>query len=316
MNIHIRRTSPQTNLKGLGSRKHPGWFPPAVLVRSMRPLHWIKNVFVFIPLVFSNLLFDPAAFLQSFAVYILFCLSASSIYLINDLFDREEDIRHPVKKLRPFTAGLITKRQVVLLSSFLIFLSMIITFWLNPVVWYVIAGYIVLNITYSWFLKHMVVIDAMTIGIGFLMRIYAGSLALHYDVSYWVYITAFFLSTLIAFSKRRYEILFNGEDIRFERGYSPYLLDIFMIFTSTSLFSSYVFYILFRSNWQNGWTIYLSIFVVFFGITRYLYVIYQTKQVSEHTRLILSDKPLVISVLVWATLWIVELYYVNPHLTF
>lgn len=287
-----------------------------VMLSGLRPLHWIKNIFVFIPLIFSNQLFNFSAVIQSVVVFVLFCFSASAIYLINDLFDREEDNHHPVKKLRPVTSGRISPRQTVILSGILILLSLLSAFWINYIVWIVMSGYIVLNIVYSWVLKQMVVIDAMTIGLGFLLRIFAGSIVIQHDISYWVYMTAFFLSALIAFSKRRYEILFNGSDIRSDRGYSAYLLDIFMIFTSTSLFSSYVFYILFRSNWQNGWTIYLSILVVFFGITRYLYVIYQTSLVSEHTRLILSDKPLVISVVIWTILWITELYYINPHLTY
>ncbi len=284
--------------------------------QSLRPLHWIKNIFVFVALLFSTRLFHLQSVIDIAAVFVIFCLSASAIYLINDLFDRNEDRLHPVKRFRPVTSGKITPKQALILSSFLILLTAILTAWIKPVVWTVIAAYIILNIAYSWFLKHWVVIDVMTIAIGFLMRIYAGSLALGYDLSFWVYLTVFLLSALIAFSKRRYEIIYNGESISGERGYTPYLLDMFMIFTGASLFSSYVFYILFRSNWQNGWTIYLSMLVVFFGITRYLYVIYQTREVKEHTRLMLSDKPLVISVLIWTVLWITEIYFVNPYLTY
>jgi 4-hydroxybenzoate polyprenyltransferase len=172
-----------------------------------------------------------------------------------------------------------------------------------------------MNILYSIRLKKIVIMDVVIIALGFVFRVMAGFYCLNYELSNWVLICTFFLSAFIAFSKRRYEIMFDGSSVQFTRGYSPYLLDLLVLMSAGSAISSYVFYVLSRGNWQIGVPLLLSILPVFYGVVRYVMVIHRSEEKLDHTQLILSDKPLLISVLIWIALCIIEIYYIRANMT-
>ncbi|MBL7994265.1 UbiA prenyltransferase family protein [bacterium] len=286
------------------------------LFLSMRPLHWIKNIFVFVALLFSHRLFDWTSFAESVYVFCVFCLASSTIYIVNDIFDRTEDANHPSKWMRPITRGLVKVPHAVLFSAVLGSVSILLAFTIGPTVVLVILSYLTLNLLYSFFLKKIAIIDVGIIGLGFVFRVLAGAAVLEVDVSNWILISTFFLATLVALCKRRYEVMSDHASVHFERGYSPYFLDMLIVTLAASVIGSYIFYVISRGQWQNGIALMLSVLSVFYGVIRYLLIIYRNEEKLDHTRLILSDKPLVASVLIWIGLSIIEMYYINPNLRF
>ena len=286
------------------------------LFLSMRPVHWIKNAFVFVALLFSHHLFNMAAVIESACVFGIFCLASSAIYMINDIFDRADDAKHPSKWMRPITRGLVTIPHAIVFSSVLGSAAIILSFTVQTVVGEVILAYLVLNLFYSFFLKKIAIVDVLIIGLGFVLRVLAGASVLSYDVSNWILISTFFLAALIAFCKRRYEIMSDHSSVHFERGYSPYFLDMLIVTLAASVIGSYIFYVISRGQWQNGIAVMLSVLSVFYGVIRYLLIIYRNEEKLDHTQLILSDKPLLASVIIWIGLSVIEMYYINPGLQF
>lgn len=286
------------------------------LLMSMRPLHWVKNIFVLVALLFSHRLFDIYAVRDSFYVFFIFCAASSTIYIINDIFDRAEDARHPSKWMRPITQGLVKIPHAVIFSIFLGCVAVFFSFLLDVTVGLAVTAYLMMNLFYSFFLKKIAIIDVAIIGLGFVIRVIAGANILHYDVSNWILISTFFLAVLVAFCKRRYEIMSDSASVHVERGYSPYFLDMLIVTLAASVIGSYIFYVISRGNWQNGVAVMLSILSVFYGVIRYLLIIYRNEEKLDHTQLILSDKPLLASVVIWIGLSIIEMYYINPNLRF
>ncbi len=294
--------------------RSPG--PWLYLIKSTRPLHWVKNIFVLVALLFSHRLFDLSAIRDSLYVFGVFCMASGTIYIINDIFDRAEDARHPSKWMRPITRGQIAIPQAVAFATILGVLALGFSLLVGLHVALVIGAYLVLNLFYSFFLKRIAIIDVAVIGLGFVLRVMAGASAIEYDVSNWILISTFFLAVLVAFCKRRYEIMSDSASIHFERGYSPYFLDMLIVTLAASVIGSYIFYVIARGPWQNGFAVMLSILSVFYGVIRYLLIIYRSEEKLDHTQLILSDKPLLMAVLTWIALSVIELYYINPHLRF
>lgn len=281
---------------------------------AARPLHWIKNIFVFSALVFSLKLFQVDAVSVSLLIFLIFCFASSAVYMINDVADREEDRRHPSKRTRPITSGQLSTKQTLIAACVVgtagVALSLLANFWVVALV----SGYMLMNIFYSLMLKKILILDVIIIAMGFVLRVVAGGFALHYELSNWILICTFFLSALAGFSKRRYEITADGSSFHENKGYTPYLLDLLVMATAASVISSYAFYVMSRGNWQNGLTLLISIAVVFFGVIRYVLIIYRNEEQLDHTKLILTDKPLVASVLIWIGLLVTEIYVINPHL--
>lgn len=292
-------------------RRRTDW---AALLEAMRPLHWVKNVFVLVPVVFSGLLFDGTAMLRSSAAFLLFSLASSAIYLVNDVCDLDEDRRHPSKRFRPITCGRLAIRAAVALSVVVGSLSILLSVWLHPLFGLVVAGYLALNILYSMYVKRIVIADVMVVAVGFVMRVQAGAYAIGGDTTTWILACTFGLALLIGFSKRRYEIMVDGSSIQFNRGYSPYLLDLLILLSAASVLSAYVMYVVSRGSWQNGAALLASVLVVFYGVMRYVTIVHRSEENLDHTKLILTDRPLMASTLVWIGLLIVEIYAYNPHL--
>jgi 4-hydroxybenzoate polyprenyltransferase len=300
---------PMTELKVQEGR------PIVNLLIALRPLHWVKNIFIFTALIFSRQLFLAESIRISLLAFGIFCSVSSAVYLINDVFDREEDARHPSKYRRPITCGLVSAPRAIAVSILLTAVSVALAFGLDTKFGWVVVTYSVMNILYSIRLKKIVIMDVVIIALGFVFRVMAGFYCLNYELSNWVLICTFFLSAFIAFSKRRYEIMFDGSSVQFTRGYSPYLLDLLVLMSAGSAISSYVFYVLSRGNWQIGVPLLLSILPVFYGVVRYVMVIHRSEEKLDHTQLILSYKPLLISVLIWIALCIIEIYYIRANMT-
>ncbi|CAG0992435.1 decaprenyl-phosphate phosphoribosyltransferase [Burkholderiales bacterium] len=275
--------------------KHAGWASSLGLLRLMRPKHWIKNVFVLAPLVFSGEFLSASAVLAALQASVLFCIASSATYVVNDLHDIEYDRRHASKaKLRPLASGLVSPRAALRLLA-LLYAVLALGWFFSPRVLMVIAVYVVLNFAYTRVLKHQPVIDIFTVAFGFVLRIYAGAVALNVGVSAWMAITTLCLALYLAAIKRRQELSLGGTEGRkvLER-YSVALVDRYAEMAATG---ALIFYCLFVMSAKPQLVI--TVPLVLFGLFRYWYVVEALDGGESPTDALLSDWPLFATVLAW-----------------
>lgn len=265
------------------------------LVQLIRPRQWIKNVFVLAPLLFTGSFLNPQSIAQAVVAFCLFCLASSAIYIINDLHDIESDRQHPLKKLkRPLASGLVT--TPLALSLLVSLYTILLLAWLiAPNVLLVITAYTVLNLAYTFALKTQPVVDIFIIALGFVLRIYAGAVALHVPVSAWMFITTLCLALYLAAIKRRQELRQNGSESRpVLKHYSISLVDRY---AEMSAMGALVFYSMFvMSSHQE---LVISIPIVLFGLFRYWYVVEQLEGGESPTDVLFEDWPLLATSAVW-----------------
>lgn len=277
----------------------------APLLRSLRPAQWAKNSFVLAPLVFAGRLDEPEAVGRVLLAFAAFCAAASAVYLLNDIKDREEDRRHPLKRLRPIASGKLPLpvawgALVVLAAGGLagaLFLGAGFTF--------VLALYLVLNLLYTFRFKHVVILDVMCISLGFVLRVEAGAQAIDVAVSSWLLLCTTFLALFLAFSKRRHEItLLAGaaaEQRKVLDHYSPAFLDQMINVVTASAVVSYALYAAAPETVAKFGTpnLIYTVPMVLFGIFRYLYLMYQRPGEKNPTEAILTDVPFLLNILIW-----------------
>lgn len=265
------------------------------LVRLVRPKQWVKNVFVFAPLVFARQFTDPDKVGASLLAFGLFCVAASACYILNDLHDIERDRRHTFKRWsRPLASGLVAPREAYALLALLIAI-LALAFFVDRAVMLVIAGYVAMNVAYTYFLKHQPVVDIFVIATGFVLRVYAGAAALDVPLSGWMMITTLCLALYLASVKRRQELVIGGSDGReVLQKYTPALIDRYAEMSATG---ALVFYSLFVMSTNQRLTI--TIPLVIFGMFRYWYVVEQQNGGETPTDVLLYDWPLLIAVVIW-----------------
>lgn len=265
------------------------------LLQLMRPKQWVKNAFVFAPLVFTRGYLDPSAVTAATLAFVLFCLASSASYIVNDIHDIEQDRQHPKKKLsRPLASGRISHTSALILLGVLLFFLALGAFAM-PQVLAVIAAYIALNLAYTFVLKHQPVVDIFSIAIGFVLRVYAGAVALSVPLSNWMAITTLSLALYLAAIKRRQELASNGARSRAVlQAYSATLIDRYAEISATG---ALIFYSLFvMSTYPN---LVFTIPLVIFGLFRYWYIVEQLDQGESPTDVILTDWSLALTVLAW-----------------
>jgi len=288
-----------------------------LLLISSRPRQWLKNLVLFAPAFLAGSLFEVGIFLKVSVAVILFSLLSSAMYLFNDVFDREKDARHPLKKMRPIAAGEVSPVLALCVSAFLLAVVLICSFALSPYFFFLSFAYAALQILYSVVLRNIIIIDAMAIALGFIFRVFSGALVVPVSISSWLVLSTIGLSLLLAFGKRRSErtlLAARGGEFLTRgslRGYPDNLLDsaisTFSAFTilAYSLFAfqtspryevlpSVLPSTLSRPKWSM-----LTIPIVIYGVSRYLYVIYEKKEGESPARALLSDYPLLLAVLFW-----------------
>lgn len=265
------------------------------LLQLMRPKQWVKNAFVFAPLVFSRGYLDPSAVTAASLAFVLFCLASSASYIVNDIHDIEQDRQHPKKKLsRPLASGRVSHANALILLGVLLFFLALGAFAM-PQVLAVIAAYLALNLAYTFVLKHQPVVDIFSIAIGFVLRVYAGAVALHVPLSNWMAITTLSLALYLAAIKRRQELASNGARSRAVlHAYTATLIDRYAEISATG---ALIFYSLFvMSTYPN---LVFTIPLVIFGLFRYWYIVEQLDQGESPTDVILTDWSLALTVLAW-----------------
>jgi len=275
------------------------------IFKSIRPQQWLKNLFIFAPLIFSENIFNRSMFLQTLLAFAVFCLLSGALYILNDLKDLEEDRLHPIKSKRPLAAGELKKRQAIAAFVILSFISLLFASLLNEEFLWVCLVYYFLQIAYSFALKHVVILDVFIVASGFFLRVIAGAVAIQVQISPWLLICTTLLALFLALSKRRHEILLLDEEAMNHRPilkeYSPYLLDQMISVVTASTVIAYCLYTISGETIEKFGTnkLILTIPFVLYGIFRYLYLIHQKAEGGTPETLILKDHPLLLDIFLW-----------------
>lgn len=266
------------------------------LLRLARPKQWVKNGFVLAPLVFAREFRDIEALSNALMAFGLFCVASSATYVMNDLRDIERDRSHPVKSWsRPLAAGTVKPRTAIALLVALYVVLVAGAFW-SPRTMVVIAGYMALNFAYSFWLKHQPVLDIFSVASGFVLRIFAGAVAIGVPVSNWMAITTLCLALYLASIKRRQELATAGDGSReVLQRYSVALVDRY---AEISAVGALIFYSLFVMSSANDHMV-LTIPLVIFGLFRYWYVVEALDGGESPTDVAVTDKPLIATVVLW-----------------
>lgn len=292
----------------------PARSPLVSLVVSLRPGQWTKNLFVFAGLLFGKQLFDARAVAVSCAAFAIFCALSSVIYLINDVADREADRRHPLKSRRPIASGQLAPGTAVASAVVLAAVAVAGAWLLRPAFALVAVAYLVLLTAYSARLKHVVIIDALTIAIGFVLRAVSGAVAIEVPISHWLLVCMVLLALFLALSKRRHELTLlagGATDHRRILGeYSPYLLDQMIGVVTASTLIAYIFYTISPETVQNFDTEYLALTIPFplYGIFRYLYLVHRKEGGGSPAEMLLTDRPLLLCVALWVVAVVLIVY--------
>ena len=284
------------------------------LLISLRPGQWTKNLFVFAALVFAQRLTDTDAVLNAVVAFFVFCGLSSTVYLINDVLDREQDRRHPLKAHRPIASGALSPALALVVAAFLGVAAMIVAMALGWNLFQIAAGFLVLLIAYSAFLKHIVILDVLTIAAGFALRAAAGAAAIAVPISHWLLVCTTLLALFIALSKRRHELTLLTETAIDHRpilgDYTPYLLDQMISVVTASTLIAYAFYTISPDTTAKFGTDLLSLTIPFplYGIFRYLYLVHRRDQGGSPAELVVNDRPLLVCVGLWALSVILIIY--------
>ncbi len=285
------------------------------IARSARPKQWIKNFFILAPLIFSQNLFAIPLLVKSVIAFVAFCFLSSSLYILNDIRDLDEDKHHPVKSKRPLASGEINRSQAWLAFGLLLIASVIVSFlFLNRNFMMALLIYVVLQFGYSFGLKHVVILDVFIVAAGFIIRVIAGGFAINVHISSWLLICTLLLALFLALSKRRHEMVLLGKEAANHRPileeYSPYLLDQMIAVVTASTIIAYCLYTFSEETMTRFGThelIYTVPFVLY-GIFRYLYLIHRKSEGGSPETLIIKDKPLLLDVFLWVVTVVMIVY--------
>lgn len=273
------------------------------LIKLMRPKQWVKNAFVFAPLVFSGLFSDSAAITQAIFAFVLFCIASSATYILNDYRDIEADRLHPIKsKKRPLASGEASPTHALILMI-LLWVVLIGAAFVQTEVMIVIFGYLALNVAYSLYLKHQPVLDIFTIAAGFVLRVYAGAVAIGVPVSMWMFVTTLCLALYLAAIKRKQELAQQGDQSR--SVLKKYTVALVEKYAEMSATGALLFYSLFVINDRPELAV--TVPIVLFGLFRYWYIVEALEGGESPTDALISDWPLLFTALGWVATSIVIL---------
>ena len=286
----------------------------ANLIISIRPGEWTKNLFVFAGLLFGQRLTDAVAVKRAGLAFLVFCALAGVVYLVNDVADRDRDRQHPRKKNRPIASGALGVPTALGAAVVLTACGLGGAWWLGRDFFAVAAGYLLLLVLYSGPLKHIVIIDVLTIAIGFVLRVAAGAVAIGVPISQWLLICTILLALFLGLSKRRHEIVLLADGAighrRILEEYSPYLLDQMIGVVTASTLMAYILYATSHETAEKFGTSPLGLTIPFplYGIFRYLYLVHRKEGGGSPAELLLNDRPLLACVAFWAVAVVVIIY--------
>jgi 4-hydroxybenzoate polyprenyltransferase len=279
---------------------------PALLLASLRPEQWTKNLLVFAGVLFGGRLTDVTAIGRASAAFGIFCALSGVVYLLNDLVDREADLRHPLKRLRPIASGRLSTRTAATAAAAIGALAIAAAVVASPAFASLAGAYVALLVAYSFALKHLVIIDALTIAAGFVLRAAAGAVAVSVPISQWLLVCTTLLALFLVLSKRRHELTLLTDGATTHRPilneYSPHLLDQMIAVVTASTLVAYTVYATSAETAERLHTTRLGVTIPFvlYGIFRYLYLVHQRRAGGSPADLLLTDRPLLACVGLWA----------------
>jgi 4-hydroxybenzoate polyprenyltransferase len=275
------------------------------LLKALRPHQWIKNFFVLAALVFSKHVLEPAYITKAGLAFVSFCLVSSAVYLFNDIRDREIDRNHPEKRHRPIASGALGVSTAFFISVILALLAFWLAFGVQLHFGGILVAYALLNIGYSFGLKHVVILDVMIIASGFLLRAIGGALAIEVEISSWFILCTMLLALFLGFVKRRQELTLldhqAGQHRRSLEDYSAQFLDQAIAIVTSGAFVSYALYTMSPEVTEKLGTPHLNLTIPFviYGLLRYLYLVYNKGQGGDTATTLLRDFPLQMACLLW-----------------
>ena len=285
------------------------------LLKTMRPRQWTKNGFVFFALVFDKQLFNIPALLDTLAGFGLFCLISSAVYIFNDLADIEADRQHPEKKNRPLPSGKLSASVAWIAGVALVLISLGLGWFLSRPFAYVVAGYFVINILYSRWLKHVPILDVLIVAAGFVLRVHAGTTLITVErFSPWLYVVTTLGALYLGFGKRRSELALLAQGAGSHRkvldGYTIPLLDQYITIVSSATILAYSLYTFSAPNLPANHSMMLTIPFMAYIIFRYLYIIQVTHQAGAPEEVLLSDRPMQVAIALMG-IAIVVIFYLS-----
>jgi 4-hydroxybenzoate polyprenyltransferase len=280
------------------------------LLRAMRPKQWTKNGILFFPLAFTLneywKPFSPEMFRYgglAMLAFIIFCVLSGAVYLINDVADIEQDRLHPTKRKRPIASGKISTKTALIAAAVLAAGSLAAGFVLSVPFGVVAATYFVLQIAYTYVLKHMVLLDVFAIAAGFVLRTVAGAVVMQVAISPWLYLVTVLLSLFLGFSKRRHELILLNDHAtnhrQILREYTPELLEEILSVVTSSTVMAYSLYTFTYEKLPKNHAMMLTIPFVLYGIFRYLYLVHLKNEGGSPEEILLGDRPFLINIILW-----------------
>jgi 4-hydroxybenzoate polyprenyltransferase len=280
---------------------------------SLRPRQWVKNLFLFAGLVFSQHLFTPTAW-TALAAFVIFCGLSGAIYLFNDVADRDKDRLHPKKRERPVAAGHISAGTALLAGGVLVVLGLAAAAWLSAPFAVTALAYVATLSLYSIWLKHVVLVDVLTVASGFVLRAVAGALVIDVEISGWLLICTILLALFLAIGKRRHEYLaVDAEAVRHRpvlAEYSAALLDQMIAVVTASTVTAYALYTMSPETIAKFHTPLLpaTLPFVLYGIFRYLYLLYRRQLGGNPSEMLLTDRALLVNTICWIVVVVLIIY--------
>ncbi len=285
------------------------------LIEAMRPRQWTKNAVLFAGLVFDGQfrIANFPAILRTLAAFTIFCLLSGVVYIINDAADAEADRQHPDKKKRPIASGRLPVRLALAFAIMVLAVALPLSYLLSPAFALVALAYVLLNLAYSKWIKHIPILDVLSIAMGFVLRVAGGVTVIHVArFSPWLYVVITLGALYIGFGKRRSELALLAGDANAHRrvldGYTLPLLDQYLNIVSSTTIIAYSLYTFSAPNLPDNHTMMLTIPFVIYGIFRYLYLIQVKHRGGAPEEVLLSDRPLQATILTWGLAVLVVLY--------
>lgn len=287
------------------------------LLISLRPRQWTKNLIIFAGLIFGQRLSDPRAVIQAWAAFAIFCALSSAVYLLNDVVDREADRQHPLKAKRPIAAGDITPGVAIGVASALGLTALGCAYALSVPFGHVALAYLALLALYSGMLKRLVIVDVLTIALGFVLRAAAGAVVVSVPISHWLLVVTIQLALFLALCKRRHELVtLAGQASSHRRSlgeYSPALLDQFIAIVAASTLIAYAIYTISPETQAKFGTDLIGLTLPFpmYGLFRYLFLVHRKADGGNPSDTLLTDLPLLTCVALWG-LTVMAIVYARP----
>jgi decaprenyl-phosphate phosphoribosyltransferase len=291
-------------------------------LQLLRPSHWIKNFFLFIPLFFAGEIFNVAKIIELLIAFLAFSITASSIYIINDYRDIEADRKHPKKCKRPLASGAVSKPAAIVIFVLAVVIGLTLAWYVKPKFLFVTGIYFVLNLLYCFGLKNISILDILILSMGFVLRVKAGGIASEVATSEWLMVMIFLLALFMAIAKRRDDVLIkleSGQEMRkAAKGYNLDFMNVMLGLVSAVIIVSYLLYTMSPQTIENFGTyrLYYTTLFVIAGLLRYLQITYVENNTGSPTKILYKDRFIQLTILLWVLSFYVIIYLLPTNKSF